>query len=109
MASPDNSPQQNLQGASRTTGGILRGRAAGNAFNFADAPDFAPPSMTPVMGKLHLYSSRVNPMSAPPDMSLNHEVSPTLAPILQDLGERFSPVRSELLVNYLPFYCFIFG
>jgi hypothetical protein len=95
MASPSGSPEHNLQGASRITGGILRGRADGNVFNFADANVIAD-KKTPIMGKIHLYTSPVNPTTTPPTMSLNHAVVPALAPILSDLAERFSPVRSML-------------
>jgi hypothetical protein len=96
MASPLNSPGHNLQGASRTTGGVMRHRAAGNVFNFADG-DALSDERTPVTGKLHLYTSPVNPMTNQPTMSLNHAVVPALAPILSDLAERFSPVCSMLI------------
>ena len=39
MMSPKASPEPELFGSSRTTGGILRGCAVGNVFNFADAGD----------------------------------------------------------------------
>lgn len=98
MISPVNSPERNidLQGASRITGGVMRHRAAGNVFNFADG-DALSDERTPVTGKLHLYTSPVNPTTNPPAMSLNHVVVPALAPILSNLAEHFSPVRSMFL------------
>jgi hypothetical protein len=96
MVTPTHSPSQ-LQGASRTTGGILRGRADGNVFNWADGPDFPPVKEVPVGGKVHVYTSHVNPMTETPQMSLTHEVTSSLTSILSNLAELFSPIRSKLL------------
>ena len=55
MASPPNSPpHHSLQGASRTTGGVLRGRAHGNIFNHADPGDVMT-GLGPRKGKVHIY------------------------------------------------------
>ena len=59
MTSPVHSPSLGLQGASRITGGLFRGRAQGNVFNFADAPRHMPPEeCQPSMGKSHLPVSK---------------------------------------------------
>ena len=106
MTSPLNSPERDLQGASRITGGVMRHRADGNVFNFADA-DVISNARTPVTGKIHLYTSPVNPTTNQPNMSLNHAVVPALTPILSDLAERFSPVRSMFFFSSLEFCCLI--
>jgi hypothetical protein len=95
MNSPPASPPRfELGGASRVTGGILRGRAYGNVFNHADAEmEF---DMEPRMGRVHIYTARVDPSLAKPDMVLKHNVTPKLKPILKALARGYSPVRSKL-------------
>ena len=92
MDSPPDSPSH-LQGASRTTGGILHGRALGNVYNLADNTDF---DQQPgrIMGKVHIYTNHGNPDDSHPHMSLKHEVTGTLAPVLEKLGTQYSPVKS---------------
>ena len=95
MGSPGASPSHGLQGASRVTGGFMRGRAQGNFFNFADASDNLPSQSTPVTGKVHLYFSDVDPTTTRPNMSLTHELTADLAPVLTSLGELLSPIHSK--------------
>ena len=91
-----------LQGASRMTGGILRGRAHGNYFNFADA-QAEPVTQDSVMGKVHIYRTHVDPRTTQPYMSINHEVTGNLAPVLTNLVTRYSPAKSK----YFDFMMFI--
>ena len=95
MNSPPASPPRfELGGASRVTGGILRGRAYGNVYNHADAETMF--DLETRMGKVHVYMARVDPTSAKPDMVLKHKVTPKLKPILKALARGYSPVRSKL-------------
>ena len=82
-----------LQGASRTTGGILRGRALGNVFNFADATPTEDQD-GPMMGKVFIYKDHGVPSQTTPFMFLKHEVTRHLAPILQKLATRY-PIMSR--------------
>jgi len=101
MISPPTSPSRNLQGASRTSGGIIRGRAIGNIFNIADAPgiqdDFLP---TPTPGKVYLYSAsdslQLDPARVKPNSVLKVDVSPSLAPILAKIARKYSPIRGNV-------------
>jgi hypothetical protein len=91
MHSPDTT--KHLQGASRTSGGVLWGRALGNVFNFANVTEVLmqhPSHETVSKGRVYVYLSSLNPTS------LNHETmnpmatvkvttSPTIAPILQQV------------------------
>lgn len=90
MVSP---PSDELQGASRMTGGVFRGQALGNVFNYADADDQS--LVAPRKGKVHIYQSPKDPMTHKPDMSIMSEVTPTLKPVLKILNRRYSPVSSE--------------
>jgi hypothetical protein len=100
MRSPPTSPSKNLQGASRTTGGFSRGRAIGNTFNMADAPDYEMDlDLTlAVPGKVYIYDSSselkdLDPITVKPRRILKTDVSRTLAPVLTKLGRKYSPVR----------------
>ena len=105
MTSPIYSPSLGLQGASRTMGGIFRGRAQGNVFNFADAPPPPPPpEYLPPMGKVLVFSGsddantpKPNPSTAEPMMSMSHQVTEKITPILEKLKDRYSPIQSTLL------------
>ena len=96
------SPPDNLfllQGASRTTGGIICGRAHGNVYNFADGVDFEQqPGL--VMGRVHVYTGHKD---SHPEMTMKHKVTRTLAPVLQNLAMKYSPVKSvyrELIFSF---------
>jgi hypothetical protein len=95
MQSPPRSLSHDLQGASRITGGFARGRAYGNVFNFADEPNmFHDQPVRQNMGKVLLYMSMGNPDSMKPIMSLKHEVSLTLGPVLTKLAKRYTQIDS---------------
>ena len=88
-----------LQGASRTTGGIFRGRAYGNNPNMADLAD-QDDSLIPVIGKIYVYLSTNDPVTS--DLTemkhrfvIKHNVTSSLATILTEIGDRHSPVRSK--------------
>ena len=106
MRSPPSSPSEGLQGALRITGGTIRGRARGNVFNFADGPDMFCDEVggRPKVGKVLLYTSMGDPETTKPAMSLKHEVSPTLAPVLAKLAKRYTRINSMFfLLNVLEF------
>lgn len=102
MASPIDSPP-GLQGASRITGGFIRGRAHGNVYNLADPIDFDQ-RLGRVMGKVHVYTSHGNPNNSDPYMSLKHEVTTSLAPVLKKLGNQYSPVKSKHIIIWIFFF-----
>ena len=99
MNSPPGSPPHfELSGASRVTGGILRGQGYGNVYNHADADTMF--DLEPRMGKVHVYMARVDPALTKPDMVLKHKVTPKLKPILKTLAQGYSPVRSKSFVIF---------
>lgn len=98
MASPP-LPHKDLQGASRTHGGIFRGRAHGNQHNMDDFQDFTDEPL-PILGKVHVYVSN---SKDPADWAIasmsrqvfKHVVNPSLRTILHALSDKHSPIRSE--------------
>jgi hypothetical protein len=84
-----------LQGASRTSGGIFRGKALGNVFNHGDSADLSLQA-THVKGIVKLYNTLVKkPHETDPWIILKVEVSPSLGPILSKLAKRYSPVKGK--------------
>ena len=71
MGSP---PPNNLQGASRVTGGVICGHALGNVFNLADFCDLEVP-ISPIMGKVYLYDSHVDPSTTKPNSAIKLKVT----------------------------------
>ena len=95
MASLSNDPSQDLQGSSRVTGGSMRGHAIGSVFNFADADDPNINSVVPRTGKVHLYTSLVNPAEVKPARVLKINVSFTTEPVLKSIATKWSPNQSK--------------
>jgi hypothetical protein len=99
MASPPTTPSQ-LQGASHTTGGVIRGQAYGNVFNFANSYDLGVDHAAPVVGKVHLYDLRIDPTHTKPKAVFKLQVTTSLGTVLFKLAEKDSPVRCRSLINY---------
>ena len=95
-ASENLTPSPKPQGASRTEGGIIRGRAMGNVFNFGDADEDLRPEQTrsKIIGCVLVYDDR---SSDNPWFSMKHEVTPNLKDVLTHLSEKHSPIRSVYL------------
>lgn len=95
MTSPSTSP---LRGASRITGGTTRGRATGNVFNMADTAVEDIEMTVPRTGKVHLYTSLVNPAQNRPSRVLKINVQFSMGPVLKSIAAKFSPIQS--MSNY---------
>ena len=89
------SPPPALHGSSHTTGGSTRGHATGNVFNFADAGDIDNLE-TPVLrtGKVHIYNSPVDPIKVKPYRIFKVNVQFSIAPILESIAAKWSPIES---------------
>ncbi|KAF8870855.1 hypothetical protein BD779DRAFT_1454802, partial [Infundibulicybe gibba] len=88
-------------GASRTVGGILRGKALGNTPNLSDYPEMDP------QGKVRVYTSNADPaemdlIEMKSSFSMNHPVVSNAAPVLQALDGRYwSPMgRFENAISF---------
>lgn len=100
---PSRSLTPDLQGASRTTGGILRGHARGNTFNIADADETAAHQLQPeYYGRVLVYESKA--ADAKPVFTIKHHVTPHLKPVLIELGRKHSPIRSKFICHYLALF-----
>jgi len=87
-----------LHGSSSTTKGILRGRAEGNVFNLGDAEKTEETEIGPLVGKVKVHQLGESPSSTKPQMVIKVEVNQTMSPLLRDLGDRYSPIKSELAI-----------
>jgi hypothetical protein len=100
MQSPTNSPPK-LHGASRTSGGLFRGQATGNALNAADFSNSNNnESIGPVRGQINIYLSQDDPARLSPDslttyahFSYDYAAKTPIAPVLERVARRYSPVR----------------
>jgi hypothetical protein len=102
MQSPQNSPPA-LHGSSRTSGGVFRGQAAGNALNAADFSNSGNNDyIGPVHGQINIYLSQNDPATLSPASLIPYARLPydygaktPIAPVLERVARRYSPVRRE--------------
>jgi hypothetical protein len=92
-----------FEGASRTVGGSIRGKATGNVFSLADAPDIMQDRIQ-AQGLVKVYKSCIDTTSdtIKPSMVLKSEVTPSLVPVLKKLSRRYSPISSKFLHHSQP-------
>ena len=84
-----------LQGASHTVGGHIRGRALGNVFNIADGDKGAHEHATH-MGKVHLFTDIGAYGRGEPSCNFTIPINFTLKPILHDIAKKWPPIASKL-------------
>ena len=98
MLSPPPLTHEELQGSSRTTGGLFRGRAYGNNPNAADLRENED-ELIPVTGRVHLYVTQDDPadwdLAVMNRQVFNHSVTTSLAEVLQVIGDLQSPIRRK--------------
>ncbi|EDR02990.1 uncharacterized protein LACBIDRAFT_307791 [Laccaria bicolor S238N-H82] len=88
-------------GSSRSTGGILRGRAVGNLFNIGDSIYDAPQEVRPLSnGRINITIVQQPPSDVVIDNATSHlnVKSPcfeTLGPLLKKVAKSYSPVRNH--------------
>ena len=91
-------------GSSRSSGGILRGRALGNFPNIGDPFETMPQDVQPLPhGRINITIVQQPPSDVVIENPTSHlkVVSPcfeTLGPLLQKVAKSYSPVRSKYLV-----------
>lgn len=87
--------QVDLQGASRTHGGLFRGHAHGNRPNRADLEDMET-DLIPISGKVYVYVTASTDPAAWDISSLSRQVirmsvNNSLATVLRAIGDKHSP------------------
>ena len=81
------------------TGGTTHGWATGNILNMADTAVKDIEMTVPRTGKVHLYTSLVNPAQVKPSRMLKIDVQFSMGPVLKSIAAKFSPIQS--MSNYL--------
>jgi hypothetical protein len=88
-------------GSSRTSGGLLRGRAHGNKLKHADMITVDNESDVPVKGEVNLYLTDQYPRNVNFDFLRGESglvamvnVAKTMAPILDVVARKFSVIKS---------------
>jgi hypothetical protein len=69
-------------------------------FNLADSCDIETNPAAPVMGRVHLYDSCVDPASTKPKCGFKLTVTTSLGVGLTKLAEKDSPVRRKSLIHF---------
>ena len=93
-------------GSSRSTGGILHGRALGNTFNIGDSIGDVPQDVAPLShGRINITIAQQPPSAVVIDNPTSHLniKSPcyeTLGPLLKKVAKSYSPVHSKYLIIY---------
>lgn len=91
-------------GSSRSTGGILRGNALGNAPNIGDLFDAMPQDVQPLSrGRVNVTIVQQPPSNIVVEnptshLKVNSPCYETLGPLLKKVARSYSPVRSKCLV-----------
>lgn len=85
----DSTNPDDLQGASRTTGGIFRGKAVGNVPAFADMEFESTQTIPQTKGRVFLHMSDSGPYS------MSHPVGSKLGPVLNGLAKLYSPIKRQ--------------
>jgi hypothetical protein len=91
-----------LAGSSRTTGGILRGKAHGNTYNIGDLKELADDSLGQALGKVLVYRPGQDPLVHKPQMTLKAKVGGKLRPVMDELAARYSPIKSKSIHPFSP-------
>lgn len=101
---------QPLMGSSRISGGILRGRARGNASKHADIMT-TNELETPVKGEVYLYMTDLYPqdlkfesLKGNSDLVVVVKVEESFAPILDMVSRKFPIIRSACFFFKLCFF-----
>jgi hypothetical protein len=92
---------QPLMGSSRTSGGVLRGRARGNIPNHADFTTTDLERQSPVKGEVYLYLTEQYPrnvkfesLKGDSELVVVVKVVESFAPILDMVSRKFSIIQS---------------
>jgi hypothetical protein len=86
-------------------GGILRGKALGNTFNFGDEEHSTfNPVATPMKGVVYLYVSQVNPANLglkdmTPMAQVKVAIENSMTPILQAVARKYQPISGMCIIK----------
>ena len=86
-----------LQGASCTSGGVIRGKASGNVLSHADAPEILEQKIKSVKGEVRLFTSLVDPTNLKPVLIVKTNIDTNLALVLKQMRKKYLPIEGEKL------------
>ncbi|KAF4588942.1 hypothetical protein EYR40_010498 [Pleurotus pulmonarius] len=97
--SPTSDDLEDLQGASRTMGGIARGKAMGVALNMADFDANKESDAPPVMGMLYVFEKGASPLKGAGPVGVKVPIKNTLGPVLTAAAKRMvALISSDILL-----------
>ncbi|KAJ8695596.1 hypothetical protein PTI98_008186 [Pleurotus ostreatus] len=97
--SPTSDDLEDLQGASRTMGGVARGKAMGVALNMADFDTNMESDAPPVMGMVHVFKNGASPLEGPTPLVVKVPIKNTLGPVLTAAAKKMvALISSDILL-----------
>ncbi|KAJ8703273.1 hypothetical protein PTI98_001910 [Pleurotus ostreatus] len=97
--SPTSDDLEDLQGASRTMGGVARGKAMGVALNMADFDTNMESDAPPVMGMVHVFKNGALPLEGPTPLAVKVPIKNTLGPVLTTAAKKMvALISSDILL-----------
>jgi hypothetical protein len=98
------------QGSSRTTGGILRGRAAASYYSPADEENTMFKTISTAKLTTKIYTSNLDPLNLNrdnmvPSSKVTIQMNPNLGPILDNISKRYPAIKGIFL--FLNIICFL--
>ncbi|KAJ8701364.1 hypothetical protein PTI98_000160 [Pleurotus ostreatus] len=97
--SPTSDDLEDLQGASRTMGGVARGKAMGIALNMADFDTNMESDAPPVMGMVHVFKNGASPLEGPTPLAVKVPIKNTLGPVLTAAAKKMvALISSDILL-----------
>ena len=88
-----------LQGASHTSGGVIRGRALGNVLSHADAPEILTENVKSVKGEIRVFTSLVDPTKYKPVFIVKVYPNPSLSQVLKHMKKKYKELKSKLSMS----------
>ena len=84
-----------LQGASCTTGGIIRGKAHGNVLSLADAPEVLGDKLKLPEGEVRVFTSLVDPTDVKATLVVKATTDTSLIVILKQMRKKYCPMEGK--------------
>jgi hypothetical protein len=89
-----------LQGASCTSGGVIRGKALGNVLSHEDAPEVFAEQVKSVKGEIRVFTSLVDPINLKPVFIVKVYPDPSLVQVLKQMGKKYKQLESKLSITF---------
>ncbi|KAK2464062.1 hypothetical protein APHAL10511_003932 [Amanita phalloides] len=95
FTSDDKVQGSTLQGASSTSGGVIRGKAYGNVLSHQDMPEIQGEVVKPVKGEVRVFTSLIDPTNIKPTLIVKVNTDPNLVQVLKQIKKKYTPNEAQ--------------